>query len=534
MMNFRHTVILLLFLFQCGLLSAETFYVSTSSGSDFHTGRSPRESWRSTDRVNEAGLGPGDSVLFRCGDTWTYEDGDYLRLRSGSDKAPVYYGSFGKGKKPVLSRYRPANDPVMWIDQGEHIWKFHAFAPGFHFNTSFISYNNDEVIGRKCYGLDELQQQGDFYTDRVQPDPSDKQRIENYTYVYSLGNPAEVYFETAIVIGESGIAADTDFTSVENIVIHGLSFYRCGWNGIGIPHSGKNILVDECDIGYCGAQQHLNTDVPRTRRGQCINTQGDIENFEVRNCLVYQGWDGGIALQGWRPELRVKDVWIHHNIFMQNEFAFEFWGVQESSRIENVHFENNTCLLQGYGWAYGHVKKHKRYGASIFSWTFNGEAKELFIRNNIFYCDRAPSFYIWSARNNKWKTAIHCDYNLYYSCYGEDATENERAFWFTDYQPRGDGNWQYDTEDMNDLYTAAEWGDWKTATGFDLHSLVAIDPGFTTEARPSAPPSPEKLRLKKRSPARGFGLTMEKYVGMRDRWGNEIGQEQHVGAYQGR
>jgi hypothetical protein len=517
----------------CFSLHGQTYYVSSSLGDDSNSGLSPDQPWRTTNRVNSASIGGGDSVLFKCGDLWNYEDGDYLRLRNGGVSNPLVYGSYGEGPQPVISRARPANNPDQWIDQGNNIWKFHDYVPGRDFNTAFISYNGAESIGAKKFSYDNMVQQGDFYTDEYLPNPSQAWNVHNYTYVCSSVNPALYYTDIQIVVGQSGIAADTEGTPISNVVIEKIDFINCGWNGIGFPRNSKNMLVDGCRISYCGGQRHVSNSKPDARRGQCINTQGDVENFEVRNCIVSEGWDGGIALQGWTSNLRIRNVRIHHNVIYKNEYGFEFWGVESNSDIQDVYFENNTCLYNGYGWAHAQRKNYKKRGASIFHWSFAGTAKNIIIRNNIFYKDRAPSFYIWDARNNKWKTAIHSDYNLLIDGYPEDATENEKALWFTDYKPTAEGNWSDPGENPSDLYTGAEWALWVHFNGFDANSIVMQEPLFINAYEATTNTTDYDLRLDDASPAIGTGEYIERYASHVDMWGYAAGCRHNIGAYNG-
>jgi hypothetical protein len=76
-----------------------TFYVAPH-GSDHSTGRSPRHAWRTTFRVNQAHLKPGDTVLFRGQSSFgddTLMPGWGLHV-SGSKEAPVTFGSYGRGQ----------------------------------------------------------------------------------------------------------------------------------------------------------------------------------------------------------------------------------------------------------------------------------------------------------------------------------------------------------------------------------------------------------------------------------------------------
>jgi len=104
---------------------AATYYVS-ADGSDQRVGTSPDTAWASLDRVNSADIQPGDSVLFRRGDTWRGS----LRPRNGREGAPVLYGAYGEGTKPILMGSVDKSDAAAWRDEGGNLWSTgHVPAP---------------------------------------------------------------------------------------------------------------------------------------------------------------------------------------------------------------------------------------------------------------------------------------------------------------------------------------------------------------------------------------------------------------------
>jgi hypothetical protein len=98
-------------------VSAETYYVS-NEGDDAHDGRSEATAWRTVARVNGAEVKPGDTVLLRRGDSWR----EQLVPHSGSEQAPVTYGAYGSGPKPLLLGSFRKNRAEDWVDEGNNIW----------------------------------------------------------------------------------------------------------------------------------------------------------------------------------------------------------------------------------------------------------------------------------------------------------------------------------------------------------------------------------------------------------------------------
>jgi len=98
--------------------SGRTFFVSNVSGDDGSDGLSAKSPWRSLSKVNAAELRPGDKVLFQRGGSWR----GTLVPRSGRTGAPVTYGAYGEGARPLLLGSVSRNEPGDWHQEGDGIW----------------------------------------------------------------------------------------------------------------------------------------------------------------------------------------------------------------------------------------------------------------------------------------------------------------------------------------------------------------------------------------------------------------------------
>ncbi|MCE5236881.1 hypothetical protein LLH23_00130 [bacterium] len=96
---------------------AATYYVS-DRGSDDADGLAPERAWQSLAHVSKAPLQPGDTVLFRRGGLWRGS----LRPRSGAEGAPVTYGAYGQGPKPLFLGSVSRNDPADWRQEAGGCW----------------------------------------------------------------------------------------------------------------------------------------------------------------------------------------------------------------------------------------------------------------------------------------------------------------------------------------------------------------------------------------------------------------------------
>ncbi|HZH70871.1 MAG TPA: right-handed parallel beta-helix repeat-containing protein [Mariniphaga sp.] len=79
-------------------LLATNYYIS-SEGDDDNSGTSIENAWRSLERLNKLVPKPGDSILFRRGDSW---EGSITVNMWGFEDKPLYFGVYGKGPKPKI------------------------------------------------------------------------------------------------------------------------------------------------------------------------------------------------------------------------------------------------------------------------------------------------------------------------------------------------------------------------------------------------------------------------------------------------
>ena len=80
---------------------AATIYISSSKGNDNNDGLTPETAFQSFEKINSMQLLPGDSVLFKSGDTF---DGKLIiNNESGNKEHRIAISNYGVGKLPVLN-----------------------------------------------------------------------------------------------------------------------------------------------------------------------------------------------------------------------------------------------------------------------------------------------------------------------------------------------------------------------------------------------------------------------------------------------
>ncbi|MBX7255490.1 MAG: hypothetical protein K1Y02_03925 [Candidatus Hydrogenedentes bacterium] len=118
----RSTALLSITIALASLFTAQshaTVYYLAASGSDENPGTSPDAPWKTLSRANTTVFLPGDRILLRRGDTWR---GQIIPAASGAEGAPILYGAYGEGEKPLILGSVQKNRPEDWVDLGGNIW----------------------------------------------------------------------------------------------------------------------------------------------------------------------------------------------------------------------------------------------------------------------------------------------------------------------------------------------------------------------------------------------------------------------------
>jgi hypothetical protein len=102
-----------------------TFYIDSETGDDTAAGTRENAAWRSLEKANAAALIPGDRVLFRRGGLWRGQ----LSPQGGGENAPILYGTYGTGAKPILQGSVSRDRPEDWAEASPGVWATRKFDP---------------------------------------------------------------------------------------------------------------------------------------------------------------------------------------------------------------------------------------------------------------------------------------------------------------------------------------------------------------------------------------------------------------------
>ena len=169
-----------------GLVSATTYYVSSSTGNDASGGTSGETAWQTIAHVNGQTFQPGDSILFKRGDVWNES---LVPGSSGSSGNPITFDAYGTGAAPNLTGYYTVPSTA-WVLVTGNAWK--AAVPATFTTINFCLFGS--IWGQKVAAVSSnLTTPGNFYL------------ANGFVYVFSSGNPATFYDEAIVPMALSNV-----------------------------------------------------------------------------------------------------------------------------------------------------------------------------------------------------------------------------------------------------------------------------------------------------------------------------------------
>ncbi|MDG6257881.1 MAG: hypothetical protein QCH35_09845 [Methanomicrobiaceae archaeon] len=207
--------------------SAATYYVDATGGNDAYSGLSEQEAWATLGKVNSFAFNPGDSVLFKCRETW---NGTLVPPDSGTGAVSITFGAYGEGPLPVIGNkigFPGGMQPQTWTEQSQDIW--YAPLPKNPYRVwldgTEYEYAEDAAAVNFSYR---------WYCDLE----------ENRLYVYADRNPADYY--SAIECLDNEFALNVAHRN--NLEFQNLNF---SFSRISVRIAGsQSILMHDCELGH--------------------------------------------------------------------------------------------------------------------------------------------------------------------------------------------------------------------------------------------------------------------------------------------
>jgi len=312
---------------------AATIYYVSNDGDDDDSGMTPGTAWQTIEHVNGQTFEPGDSILFRRGDTWR----ETLRISSsGTPSSWITFGAYGEGGKPRLLGSEQA---VGWTEVAPNVWRSST-----SLNDPYLDYDsNGEVYFEEWDGTTswgDQQAYRDSFSNMIEE--YDWSWNANTIYVRAPSNPASRYAavevpqrDSVVRFPEAPYHDPVEYVTIDNLEImyamrHGI---YPGYNEVEV----EGLRITNNHIGFIG--------VKGGRSAYCIaawHSDMLIQGNRIHDC-----GRRGVSLNTYTtntPDLTVSDVTIDSNHFYN---GFHTTSVDVSSlpglghTVTNFTFSNN-------------------------------------------------------------------------------------------------------------------------------------------------------------------------------------------------
>ena len=333
------------------IVAEGTSYYVSNDGDDNNDGLSPLTPWATLDRVNKAELTYGDVVYFNRGDIFR---GHLAAIRGAT------YSAYGEGQKPRIYG-SPFDGAVTGTWQQTDVPNVYRYSERFAGDVGLISMNNaqyhaykicingsykDRGTGKPFASYKDLSEDLTFFHNLGGFVTSTQ--FEEYGYLYlcsTEGNPAE-RFDSIEFNSNGNIISATDDNTFDNLCI----MYG-GCHGIAAG-TVNNLVVQNCEIAWIGGSlQGYDDNNNPVRFGNGVEIYGGCDNYEIKNCYIYQCYDAGVTNQtSTGSRLVMKGVKYHDNLLEYNTYNIEYFMSGTSSYIHSMEIYNNIMRYAGYGW----------------------------------------------------------------------------------------------------------------------------------------------------------------------------------------
>ncbi len=316
---------------ESGVVIPQKYYVSSSMGDDANLGTSPEKAWSSLDRVSEQLLNPGDSVLFKSGDTFI---GQLQINRSGTKDNLLYFGRYGEGELPILDGAK--------AEGGAHLTTI-AITNQDNIELANLEITNDRMTSRAgvsdnlAYGID-VQNTG--------PDT-----LRNYHF-HDL-TVRDIFAPTT---------ENQDFNAIK---VSAINFFTSKNTEVGKERNIQDVLVENCYIarttrlgiktGHAGGDEGVGNDsINRNmnlvfRNNHFYQTGGTcILPTKTYNCLIEHNiFDEPGSDADPRMANRGSSVWFFssRNGISQYNKCYSVRGYADSYS-QHIDFGNRNIIMQ--------------------------------------------------------------------------------------------------------------------------------------------------------------------------------------------
>lgn len=404
----RFFVILFLFLHGFQQVNSQTYYVSSSQGSNVNDGLTPQTPKKDLCDVPKEGV----SILLKRGDV-------FWGNMSGYTNCTI--SSYGFGDRPVICGFKVLVNPDAWKFEGNQLWSLDLRnttdfrgaiekEPSNTINNIGFIYDplHNRVFGRNLRSTDLLTQEMDFYTSSYFTTQDIKEHPFGTVIVKSTKNPAEMGC-LCFPIAANGLS------DMRNCRIQGLAIV--GFSRNGIIHI-QNCTVENCQIDLIGGGIFTGFQY-WVRAGNGVELWYTYCDNTITNCIISRTFDCATTIQAngvIRSNPR-NNRFVGNRIYKCRQAFEHFLNPSDNTlwQYDNCEFSNNICYLMGDN----EFDSPELRDCNILS--YENDPKEVIIRNNTFFGGNHLDGSGFSGGMNGNIIFIYEDQYLYTRHWGKDS-----------------------------------------------------------------------------------------------------------------
>lgn len=255
------------------LAKKQTYFVA-AEGFDCNDGKTPETAFRTQIKIRTITFNPGDSVLFRNGDTFVGYMGFSGNDNNDDENNPIYVGPYlDREPKPLLKGSINLNQPEDWekYDDDQYQTPNHSVfrstrkykageAHGFG-HIALVTFGGDtNIVNREWYGKAALR---DPFTEPGQhkfwfPYREEESADSSYIYLKIAKDIVNPVINPATSFQDIECASLGGITFDKNTEINRLKLQFVKGHALSNPTDLKaeNVLIRNCDISYVGGNVH--------------------------------------------------------------------------------------------------------------------------------------------------------------------------------------------------------------------------------------------------------------------------------------
>ena len=347
-MRFLKYIYIVFLLSRCLNLNASTYFVSNSLGNDTNSGLSSQTPIKSISRLNTFNFFPGDSILFKSGDTFL---GMFWLKGSGNSSHPIVVDTYGGLDKASINGDGYQSCILLFNNEFISINNLDIFNENSHLDSlgnikllaGFSGASNTWGSGKNVrFGIKIVATSksltgfsfNNLKIHDIYPSPVLSQNIhkgygikiesqsDTLSFLYNRISDLKIYNCDISKTGHYGIwVKSLGLNGIDSVKNSNINILECNFEDTGgsgfVPNKSKNILVQNSSFNHSGSSID-----PRM-------------------------WKRGSGL--WTFDC--KDVIVQHNYFMNAHGPQDSYGAHIDYGNENVVFQYNYSYNNEGGFA---------------------------------------------------------------------------------------------------------------------------------------------------------------------------------------